>query len=456
MGPVIDSAQKKQHDKVMNKLWVTEKFAIFFTIGWIFLLGIIFQNWLVATVLPLVSYIIWIYVRLYRLEKWLSQGTKISQVFDDNGFIGIIIRHLYQQKKVHSKRKKRLKNILRRLNTNISALPDATVVLNQQLEIEWSNAPASYLLGINREDIGQRIDNLLRQPEFFQYLMKPENKANLEMPSPLNHKESLQIKVVNFGDNQRLIIVRNISEQKHLQEALKNFVANASHELQTPLTSIIGYLEMLEMEQELSAAGKQSITVLQQQSQRMKQLIQDLLLLSRVESYQLQPEEGDHVSISDSMDNVMVVIGETCNHKSIQCDTPEGFYVLGIQSEIEGLCINLIENAIKHNPKDTPIKISWALNRQGEYSFSVTDKGSGIKAKDIPCLTERYFRGSKTTSEQVSGSGLGLAIVKQTAQKHGARLDINSKLNKGSTFKVTFPSYRTIQQSQKISNVYSL
>jgi len=199
VGPVIDSAQKKQHDKVMNKLWVTEKFAIFFTIGWIFLLGIIFQNWLVATVLPLVSYIIWIYVRLYRLEKWLSQGTKISQVFDDNGFIGIIIRHLYQQKKVHSKRKKRLKNILRRLNTNISALPDATVVLNQQLEIEWSNAPASYLLGINREDIGQRIDNLLRQPEFFQYLMKPENKANLEMPSPLNHKESLQhIRIKRF------------------------------------------------------------------------------------------------------------------------------------------------------------------------------------------------------------------------------------------------------------------
>lgn len=440
----------------MNKIWKTEKLAIFFTVGWILLIGFIFQNWVIAILLPLAVYIIWLYSRLLQLEKWLARGTKTSQVFNDNGFIGLIIRHLYQQKKVNNKRKKRTKEILRRLNTNISALPDATVLLNQNFEIEWANAPASYLLGIYRNDIGQRIDNLIRHPEFHRYLIDPDNEPNLEMQSPIDQKIMLQIKAVRFGKDQRLIIVRNISDQKQLQEALKNFVANASHELQTPLTSIIGYLEMLEMEQGLSETGKKSITVLQQQSQRMKQLIQDLLMLSRVESYQLQPQEGDPLSITDSMNHVMAAIGKSCNQEATHCDIPAGFYLLGIQSEIEGICINLIENAIKHSSHNTSINISWALNDQGEYEFSVSDKGRGIDDQDLPFITDRYYRGQHTSYEQLSGSGLGLAIVQQAAHKHGATLTIDSKRNQGSTFTVIFPSYRTIQQKAEISNVFSL
>ena len=440
----------------MKQIWETEKTALFFTFVWISLTGIIFQNWIVAILFPLVSYIIWLYFRLYQLEKWLSQGTKTSQVFNDNGFIGLIIRHLYVQKKVNNKRKKRTKEILRRLNTNISALPDATVLLDQNFEIEWANAPANYLLGINRRDIGQRIDNLIRHPEFQSYLHHPEDKPKLEIQSPLDHRIILQVKAVSFGKNQRLLIFRNISDQKQLQEALKNFVANASHELQTPLTSIIGYLEILEAEQSLSEVGKKSITVLQQQSQRMKQLIQDLLMLSRVESYQLQPQEGEQISVSDSMHNVMRAIGKNCNHSSIQCHTPDGYFLLGIQSEVESICINLIENAIKHSPQDTSVLISWEKNNKDEYIFTVKDKGMGIDGQDLPFITDRYYRGSDTTSRQISGSGLGLAIVQQVAQKHGANLDIKSELNKGSTFSVTFPAYRTIHQHPKISNVYSL
>ncbi|MCK4707076.1 MAG: DUF3329 domain-containing protein [Gammaproteobacteria bacterium] len=440
----------------MNKIWETEKAAIFFTVVWISLIGIIFQNWIVAILFPLVSYIIWLYFRLYQLEKWLSRGTKASQVFNDNGFIGLIIRHLYIQKKVNNNRKKRTKEILRRLNTNISALPDATVLLDQNYEIEWANPPATYLLGINRRDIGQRIDNLIRNPKFQSYLINPDNKPKLEIQSPLDKKIILQIKAVSFGKNQRLLIFRNISDQKQLQEALKNFVANTSHELQTPLTSIMGYLEMLETEQGLTKVGKKSVTVLQQQSQRMKQLIQDLLMLSRVESYQLEAQEGEQVSLTDSMQNVMRAIGKSSNKNAIQFHTPDGFYLLGVQSEIESICINLIENAIKHSPKDTSVSISWEISNQGEYIFSVTDKGMGIKEQDLPYITDRYYRGSDTTSKQISGSGLGLAIVQQIAQKHGAKVSIKSKLNKGSTFSVTFPDYRSIHHQPKTGNVYSL
>ncbi len=440
----------------MNKIWQTEKSWIFFTVSLIFLLGLVFENWPIAILIPLSAYIAWIYYRLYKLEKWLSRGTKTREVFNDNGFIGLIIRHLYLQKKVHIKRKKRTKDILRRLNTNISALPDATVLLNQNLEIEWSNAPASYLLGINRYDTGQRIDNLLRHPDIQNYLLEPDNKVNLEIQSPLDKDIILQMKAVSFGKNQRLLIVRNISDQKKLQEALKHFVANASHELKTPLTSIIGYLEILEMEAELSDTGKKSISILQQQAQRMKQLIQDLLLLSRVESYQLQPEEGERVSISDCMNNVKNVIGKNFIQGQVQCITPDGLYLLGIQSEIEGICINLIENAIKHSPPETPVLVTWSINKQNEYVFSVSDKGTGIVEQDLPYITDRYFRGSDTTRKQITGSGLGLAIVKRAAQKHGATLEIESKVNQGSRFTITFPNYRTIEHMTKISNVYTL
>jgi len=431
----------------MNKIWQAEKYALLFTVLWIILIGTVFGNWVVAFALPLCSYIVWIYSRLFELEKWLARGTKMNEVFDDNGFIGTITRHLYQQKKVHSKRKKRTKEILRRLNTNISALPDATVLLNQRFEIEWSNDPAKYLLGISRADTGQRINNLIRQPEFQSYLLDPDNWPLLEIKSPIDPGADLQIKIVRFGKNQRLLIIRNISDQKQLQESLKHFVANASHELQTPLTAIIGHLEMLEMDAALSDTARHSVTVLQQQSQRMKQLIQDLLLLSRIESYQLQPDEGDNIDIPQLMSEVMAVVNRRCNQDNIRCEFPETPWLLGIKSEIQGICINLIENAIKHTPQHTAIEISWKLNAEKEYVFSVIDHGEGISDAELPYLTDRYYRGSYTTARQISGSGLGLAIVQQAAMKHGARLEINSRLDQGSSFSVIFPLYRVIQKA---------
>lgn len=432
----------------MNKIWVSESPAIVATIIIIVLTGVIFDHWLLSIFLTLIGYIIWLYYRLLKLEKWISRGAKTSEVYDDSGFIELIIRHIYQQKKVHNKRKKRTKDILRRINQNISALPDATVLLNEKLEIEWSNSPAHYLLGIdNRHSIGLRIGNLIRHPKFLRYLISPDNKDDLEVESHLDRNITLQIKIVRFGKNQRLLTARNVSDQKQLQEALKNFVTNASHELNTPLTVIIGQLEMIENEPGLSKQGIKSIHAAQQQSQRMSQLIQDLLLLSRVESYQLLSSEGDTVSITEVMSNSMSSLGKTCDQPLLKCDIQPDLFLLGIKSEIEGICINLISNAIKYSPENTPISINWSKNKLGEFVFSVSDQGPGIRDLDLPYITDRYFRGSSASAEQVSGSGLGLAIVEQAASKHGASLEIHSQLNHGSTFTVTFPGHRVIDKS---------
>lgn len=441
----------------MKKIWISESLAIVASITLMLLSGLIFNHWLFSVILTLSAYIIWLYYRLLKLEKWLVRGTKASEVYDDPGFIGHIIRHLYKQKKVHNKRKKRTKDILRRLNQNISALPDATVLLNEQLEIEWSNLPAHYLLGINnRFDKGQRIGNLIRHPNFLRYLISPDDKDQLEIESHIDQNIILQIKVVRFGKNQRLLTARNISEQKQLQEALKNFVANASHELKTPLTVISGHLEMLENESGLSEQGRKSVSEAQKQSQRMTQLIQDLLLLSRVESYQLQPNEGDTVSINDVMTNTMSALGKSCNQQPLTCVIKQDLYLRGIKPEIEGICINLISNAIKYSAENVPVHISWSVNKLGETVFSVSDQGSGISDSDLRHITDRYFRGSSATTKQVNGSGLGLAIVEQAACKHGASLEFHSQLNRGSTFTVTFPSYRVIDKSSKPINLASL
>jgi two-component system phosphate regulon sensor histidine kinase PhoR len=430
----------------MKILWLSENRGLLITTIAIVMLGLVSGHWLISFLIPLLAYIGWIFYRLYKLERWLARGTKASEVYDDSGFIGQIIRHLYHQKKVHNKRKKRTKEILRRLNRNISALPDATILLNEQMEIEWSNIHARYLLGIHpKRDIGQRISNLIRHPKFLCYLIAPDKKTYIDIQSPLDGNVTLQIKIVRFGDNQRLITARNVTDEKQLQEGLKNFIANASHELKTPLTVIAGHLEMLENDKGLSELGRHSVEVAQVQAERMKDLIQDLLLLSQVESYQLQPHEGDALAIGDIMANTMAAVDRKCNDGGISCDIPPGMRLLGVKAEIEGICINLVENAIKYSPPDTPIVISWKENNQDEYVFSVTDEGPGIHEKELPLLTQRYYRGSRHQAEQIHGSGLGLSIVQQAATKHGAILNIKSKPGKGSCFSVTFPSYRVIR-----------
>lgn len=440
----------------MYKIWQREKSAIIVAVLTVLITGLVFQSWLFTTALTLTAYIIWLYFRLTKLEIWLSRGTKASEVYDDSGFIGDIIRHLYHQKKVHNDRKKRTKDILRRLNRNISALPDATVLLNDQLEIEWSNEPARYLLGINpRYDLGQRISNLFRHPKFLRYLISPDKRDKLELESPIDPSSTLQIKIVRFGRNQRLLSARNISDQKQLQEGLKNFVANASHELKTPLTTISGHLEMMEDEKNLSKQGKKSLKAAQKQSSRMQRLINDLLLLSQVESYQLQPNEGTKVSLTEIMGNVLSVIDRSCQEESMSCSYPDNIALLCIKVEVESICINLIDNAIKYSADDAPIEVKWSLTGQGECKFSVTDQGPGISQQEIPHITDRYYRGSHTT-DTTAGSGLGLAIVKHAAAKHGASLTISSQLNKGSSFTVIFPTYRVIDDKSTTDNVIDL
>jgi two-component system phosphate regulon sensor histidine kinase PhoR len=440
----------------MSRIWSTESFAILTAIIALVMLGLLTGNWFIASTVTLVIYIMWLYRRLWKLEKWIRRGTKASQVYDDEGFVGIIVRHLYQQKKTHNQRKKRTKEILGRLNRNISALPDATVLLNAEFEIEWCNEPARYLLAIRSpQDLGFRITNLIRNPEFLDYLDGNTSREYVEIPSPDDQSITVQVKIVSIGGSQMLLIARNVSDQKQLQHSLQNFVANASHELKSPLTVISGRLEMLEDESGLSEAGLASLQTAQRQAERMQELIQSLLLLSQVESYQLKPDEGERIAIDDIMANTHAAVEKHPDRERINWDCPRDLYLLGVKMEIEGICINLVENALKYSTPGTAIAVRWETNLLGEYIFSVNDEGPGISEQDMPRITERYYRAPASTVDTV-GSGLGLAIVKQAAAKHGALFEIDSKKNSGSTFRVSFPSYRCLREEREIARVFRL
>jgi two-component system phosphate regulon sensor histidine kinase PhoR len=330
-------------------------------------------------------------------------------------------------------------------------------LLNEYREIEWCNEPAHYLFSIDmRNDVGQRITNLIRNPKFLEYLEAPEDRPYLEIESPGDHNVTVQIKLVRFGDDQSLLIARNVSDQKQLQEGLNNFVANASHELKSPLTVINGHLEMLEAESGLSDAGMQSLQTAQKQSERMRQLIEDLLLLSQVESYHLQPGEGERLDVGHLMENVVKALDIGENKGRIQSAVSAGLRLLGVKAEIEGVCFNLIENALKYSNPGSVVKVEWSSNDESEPIFKVIDQGPGITEQDLPNLTQRYFRGSHTTVDSVAGTGLGLSIVEQTAHKHGALLLVDSRPGVGSTFTIVFPSYRLLDRTDESTPVIRL
>lgn len=438
----------------MSRIWSSEYSAILAAAIALAMLGLLLGNWFIASLLVLSLYILWLYRRLDKLETWIRRGTKASEVYDDDGFIGIIIRQLYRQKKVYNQRKKRTKAILGTLNRNISALPDATILLNSDFEIDWCNAPARYLLSIRSpQDLGYRISNLIRDPEFLAYLQNIDSREQIEIRAPGDPEVTVQVKIITLSGDRILLLARNISDQKQLQEGLKNFVANASHELKSPLTVIAGQLELIETEPGLSDAGRQSVASAQRQSERMQHLIQDLLLLSQVESYQLRPDEGEKIAVADLMASTSTALLRYDDRERIEWDYADNLMLLGVRAELEGICINLVENALKYSSPGSPIRVRWEVNSVGEYLFSVSDEGPGIRAAELDRITERYYRGAHTAHD-VAGSGLGLAIVQQAANKHGAVLQIDSKPRVGSTFRVVFPSYRCQRDRPPVAKVF--
>ncbi len=438
----------------MKQLLRHEAPALLITLVSALLLALGSDDWRLAFV-PFLFLAWWLYLRLLRLERWIDNGMKPADAPHDSGLVGEILRQLVRRARAQGKRKKRINQLLKRINRQIAALPDATLVLGPQLEIEWSNAPAELLLGIRHPaDRGQQLGNLLRDEKLLRYIRNPIGRKPFEAPSPVDPQIQLRFRSVPIDRRQRLLIVRNISEQKQMEQALKQFVAHASHELKTPLTTISGYLEMLEDEPDISDAGRQALSVANEQAGRMEQLIRDLLQLSRLESRTLETDEGEELDLLEVSQRLIDGLPDADQRRRVRVHTVPGLKLRGSRLELESILQNLIDNALKYT--EGKVELKAAEDEDGRIVIEVEDQGPGIPREELQSIRRHYYRGKDTTARRIPGSGLGLAIVEEAARLHGARLEIDSDPERGSRFRVIFPAWRNLRKGKDTPGIVRL
>jgi two-component system phosphate regulon sensor histidine kinase PhoR len=246
--------------------------------------------------------------------------------------------------------------------------------------------------------------------------------------------------VVPYGEDQRLVLSRDITQFKGVERMRREFVANVSHELRTPLTVVSGFLETLRDERDPEAA-RRYIDLMHEQAARMERLVEDLLTLSSLESAPPPP-------LDDTIDMAALVerLGADARALSagrhrICVESERGVDLVGSEKEIASALGNLVSNAIRYTPEGGSIKLQWHANSDGA-AFDVEDTGIGIAAEHIPRLTERFYRVDRGRSRETGGTGLGLAIVKHALSRHGATLEIASRPGEGSRFTARFSGPR--------------
>jgi len=336
----------------------------------------------------------------------------------------------------------RLQAVIDRVQESTAALRDAVIMLDSEGNLEWWNRAAEQLLGLKTpQDSGQAITNLVRHPRFKEYFEAGQYQEALEIPSPINDRQRLQLQITRYGNNEHLMFVRDVTRLHQLEQMRKDFVANVSHELRTPLTVISGYLEtLLDNVEEVNPRWLRALQQMQQQGSRMQNLLNDLLLLAKLEATDY-PSDNQPVAMDLlllSIRNDAQALSGSRNHR-ISLEADHQVRLKGSEAELRSAFSNLVFNAVKYSPEESEIRIRWWADEQGGH-FSVADSGIGIEAKHLPRLTERFYRVDSSRASNTGGTGLGLAIVKHVLLRHRARLDITSVPGKGSTFTCHFPA----------------
>ena len=430
----------------MNEVWTNEIWRLFGIALAAVVAGGVLGYPLLGLVVGLLIYLGLHLYQLGLLERWLDRGGSKQSLPEVSGVLGHLAYLVFRMRKQHRERKQRLSSMLSQFNASASAIPDATLVLGSQGEIEWMNRAAGTLLGISgSDDLGQRVDNLLRNPRFRDYFYAEDYREALELVSPRDPKLVLSLRVVPYGEDKRLLTARDISEQARIRQMRKDFVANVSHELRTPLTVITGYLETLENDRDLPAEIIRRLAAVTKQTKRMNNIVEDLLTLSRLEARSLPMSECKPVLIAPLLailvEDARKLSGEEAHE--LESEINPNLALNGRESELLSAFANLINNAVRHTPAGTRIEVKWFANGSAGY-LEVKDNGPGIGVQHLTRLTERFYRGDPGRSRDQGGTGLGLAIVKHILQRHDAGLEIHSEISKGSCFQCHFPAERIV------------
>ncbi|GAA5185934.1 phosphate regulon sensor histidine kinase PhoR [Ferrimonas gelatinilytica] len=397
----------------------------------------------------------WHYKQLIRLAHWFWRDRSLTPPHG-SGSWEVIFNGIYRMQGKDRRRRAQLAQMLSRFREGAEALPDATLVLGQQGEILWGNTLAERLLGIHwPKDAGNRIHNLLRHPRFVKYWRRGNFHDPLELDSPLNDDRTLEIRIIPYGDSQRLLIARDVTRVRQLEQMRREFVANVSHELKTPLTVLQGYVEMMQMTSDPDSVLGKQYRAMEDQSLRMKTLIDRLLTLSRIEA--ATDIDFEHpVAMPALLEKVRKEAEELSDGRhELLFEVDPALWLYGDEMQLHSACANLVQNAIRYSPEGGKVRVKWFL--QGARGrFEVHDEGMGIEPEHLPRLTERFYRVDRARSRDTGGSGLGLAIVKHALSHHNSQLLIRSRPGEGSCFAFELPpSLVSVRRNESVTGTSS-
>ena len=341
---------------------------------------------------------------------------------------------------------------LQAMRTLSQALPDGVVVVDANGNIEQFNDAAASLLNLARRDRGSNLASLIRQPDFVALVRGRIGDDLVEFASPFAEGVRLEARHIPFNGGRALVLVRDVTQLNRLLSMRQDFIANVSHELRTPLTVIVGYIETL-ISEDIDAETTQTIIQkLASPSRRMQALVDDLLLLTRLEA---SPNPTDEELVAIDMPALIRNVAadtQALSHGKHDFDLQlaANGRVMGIENELHSASANLVANAIRYSPDGGLIQIAWQPV-EGGMRFSVRDHGIGIPAEHLSRITERFYRVDLAQARTRGGTGLGLAIVKHVLKRHNSQLQVESELGSGSTFFFDIPDNQLATEASSSS-----
>jgi two-component system phosphate regulon sensor histidine kinase PhoR len=387
--------------------------------------------------------LIYSYINLARLNKYIQKDSLENMPLPS----GLWEEIFFKLQRLVKNLKQKMRQIEQQHDHFIEAFqasPNGIVMLDENDQIEWCNSIAEKFFGlIFKRDVLQRINFLIRRPEFIHYLSKRHfDEPLLIERMGLDSNLSLMLQAFPFGQGRHLLLVQNVTDLQKADAMRRDFVANVSHEMRTPITVLMGFLETLQSLDLEKGQRDQYFDMMMSQAQRMKSLVEDLLTLANLEA-NTQPAVSNIVKIETLMAllrNDAEALSKGRHQFSFEIGSNQN--MLGDEKEILSAFSNLVSNAIRYTPDGGKIHVKWSVNDLDQGEFAVADTGPGIASEHLPRLTERFYRVDRSRSRDTGGTGLGLAIVKHIASRHQAQLMIESTPGKGSNFMLRIPKER--------------
>jgi two-component system phosphate regulon sensor histidine kinase PhoR len=378
------------------------------------------------------------------LRRWLRAPT-LKQLPRGRGIWEELLAELHRYLRHREADEAELERALTRFRAAARALPDGVVILDTENRIEWLNPTAAGHFGFDaRRDAGQAVINLIRHPDFIAYLRSGDFAEPVLLRSGMKDAV-LSVRVIEFGEDRKLLSSRDVTAEERLDTMRRDFVANVSHELKTPVTVLSGFVETLgdESFDLTSTQRKRFLGMMADQAKRMQRLVEDLLTLSALES-DVSPADEQPIDMRSFVERLAEEARAlSAGRHTVEAAIAGDCSLLGSSKELHSALSNLVSNAVRYTPEGGSVRLAWHLE-DGRGVFSVADTGIGIEARHIPRLTERFYRVDSGRSRESGGTGLGLAIVKHALTRHQAVLDVTSELGRGSCFSAVFPQARVL------------